>query len=484
MTDAAPAIDDPRQPWRVLAAVIVGLFMVILDGTAVNVALKTLQVAFNVETHAAQSVISLYVLALGVTTPLAGFLADRFGIKRIYLLGLGIFGLGSLFCGLAPTFPLLVAARTLQGVGGGLALPLGSAQLFQAFPPDRRGAAFGIFGLALVVAPATGPLLAGTLIDHGHLPWVFFLNLPIAAAGVLYGARVLKEKRKDGPTVLDLGGMVLAVLGFGALLFAASLAGEGEGWTAPPVLGGLAVGITSLVLLVLVELRAIDPLLDVRLFRRRTFFVANIAGLVGTVALFGAEFLLPLYLQIVRGESATTAGLSLLPLALASGFASPLGGRLADRIGPRIPVVTGFVLIAFNSWQLSHLTMTTSLRWIGFLLALRGIAGGLIIQNTQVAALGDVPPQELPRATSLVAALRTTVQAIAVAALASVVATAVTTASLHDVALRQAQYLGGLTQTYRITFVVSVLAAAMALLLPNVPRARAAGTPKAAAAAA
>lgn len=466
-----------------LAAVVVGLFMVILDGTAVNVALKTLQVAFHVETHEAQWVISLYVLSLGVTTPLAGYLADRFGIKRVYLTGLGIFALGSLACGLAPSFPLLVLARALQGVGGGLALPLGSAQLFQAFPPGKRGAAFGVFGLALVVAPATGPLLAGTLIDHGHLPWVFFLNLPIAVVGIAYGARVLREVRRTDRPVLDLPGMVLAVAGFGLLLLAASLAGDGLGWEDARVLLSGAAGLACLGLLVAVELRAAEPLLDVRLFTRRTFAVANIAGLVGIVALFGSEFMLPLYLQLVRGESATTAGLSLLPLAIASGFASPLGGRLADRLGPRIPVVTGFLIIAFNTWQLSRLTLTTSLSFIGVLLALRGVAGGLIIQNTQVAALGDVPPHELPRATSLVAALRTTMQAIGVAALASVVAAAVTSPA-SDVPARQAEYLAGLTRAYHLTFLISLVAAGLALLLPSEPRRKAEAAGAAATAAA
>src|SRR5512143_1583326 len=167
-----------EQKWKVLISVMFGIFMVILDSTVVNVAFPALRSGFGASLADAQWVISIYVLALGITTPVSGFLADRFGIKRIYLAGLAIFTLGSLLCGLAPSLGLLIAARALQGFGGGLAQPLGAAQLYRAFPPKEQGTAFGIFGISLVVAPALGPILGGLLVDLQVWRAIFFVNVP------------------------------------------------------------------------------------------------------------------------------------------------------------------------------------------------------------------------------------------------------------------------------------------------------------------
>ncbi len=496
---------DPRYKWRVLASVVSGLFMVILDSTVVNVALKSLQQHYQVGTNEAQWVISLYTLTLGISTPLSGFLGDRFGMKRIYLTGLGMFAVGSMLCGFASmldpgttTFHLgpflvtpltfLIMARGIQGIGGGISLPLGTALLFKAFPPREIGAAFGIFGIVLVFAPAIGPLLGGALVDHNLLAWVFFLNIPIGAIGLTIGINFLRESDHSGKVPVDIPGIIFAGLGFGLILLAASNAGQ-SGWTDPGVLVSLAAGIVSLGILTFVELRAPSPLLDLKLFRIPSFAIANIAGLVGTIALFGAEFLLPLYLQILRGETAFQAGLTLLPLAIASAFATVLAGRLSDRLGPRLPIVIGFLLIAYNTYQLSQITIDTSLTFIGFLLVLRGIAVGLIIQNSQVAALMDVPPARLNRATPLVQASRQTMQSIGVAFLATILTSAITitipaniptgsTANLPPVVQQQIhqqlltfqhQYITGLENAYLATFVIAIIATILSLFLPGWP---------------
>jgi EmrB/QacA subfamily drug resistance transporter len=498
---------DPRYKWRVLASVVVGLFMVILDSTVVNVALKSLQQHYNVNTSEAQWVISLYTLALGIATPLSGFLGDRFGMKRIYLTGLTMFAAGSALCGVAALLdtslafdigsvhvsPLiyLIAARAIQGIGGGIALPLGTSFLFKAFPPREIGAAFGIFGIVLVFAPAAGPLVGGALVDHGLLPWIFFLNLPIGAIGITIGLNFLRETDHSQHVPADIPGIIFAGAGFGALLYGASIAGQqGNSWTSPDVLTSLAIGVVALAILAVVEWRAKHPLLDLRLYRIPSFAIANVAGLVGTIALFGAEFLLPLYLQILRGQSAFQAGLTLLPLAIASAISTVIAGRLSDLVGPRLPIVLGFVLIAYNTYQLSQITLTTSLTFIGFLLVLRGIAVGLIIQNSQVAALMDVPSARLNRATPLVQATRQTMQSIGVAVLATILSTAVTITipsnipssgdlaqlpppvqqQIHQQIMDfQNQYITGLQHAYLATFAIAITATILACFLPGWP---------------
>jgi EmrB/QacA subfamily drug resistance transporter len=490
---SVPPVEPPNYKWRVLASVVIGLFMVILDATVVNVALRALQDKYAAPTSSVQWVISLYTLALGIATPLSGFLGDRFGAKRIYLLGLALFVLGSALAGLAPSLPLLIASRAVQGIGGGIALPLGSAMLFAAFPPSQRGVAYGVFGIVLVFAPASGPLLGGWLVDHNLLPWIFFLNLPIGLFGILLGGRLLRNQRRARRVTVDLAGILLAPLAFGSLLFAASVAGEqGAGWGDRRVIIGFAVGAVALLALVIAELRAADPLLDLRLFRIRTFAFAAIVSVVGGVALFGAEFLLPLYLQVLRGKTAFEAGLFLLPLALASGIVAPLAGQLADRIGPRLPVVLGFLLVAFNTYQLAQLNLTTSFAFIAVLVALRGIGLSLVIQNAQVAAVADVPVERLTRATPLLSSAGQTIQSIGVAVMATLLSSGITVqipaqfanasqASLAQLppALRatiltalhhfQTEYLAGLQRAYLAAFAISVFALVLGLALPGWP---------------
>jgi DHA2 family multidrug resistance protein len=414
--------------WKVLISVIFGIFMIILDSTVVNVAFQTLRREFGAPLNDAQWVLSIYVLALGITTPLSGFLADRFGLKQVYIAGLALFTLSSVLCGLAPSLIWLVAARALQGIGGGMAQPLGPALLYRTFPPSEQGMALGFFGIALVAAPALGPLLGGLLVDADLWRWIFFINLPIGMLGVTLANIFLRNEKRDRKPALDPLGLVLSVIGFGAVLFGATRAAD-LGWGSPTVLTAFGVGVAALVAFAAVELFvASEPLLELRLFGNKTFLTASLIGYVSVLALFGAEFLMPVYLQALRGRTAFETGLLLLPLAFASGIAAPLAGRLYDRIGPRPLVVTGFALLVINTWQLAQIKGDTSIWFIGMLLALRGLALGLTIQTTFATALGSVPLRQLPRGSSLINGTRFVVQSLGVAILATVLASALSPA--------------------------------------------------------
>jgi len=430
--DSLPAVpvavagaDPAGYKWKVLGTVVFGIFMVILDSTVVNVAFQTLRQEFSSSLNDAQWILSVYVLALGISTPLAGFLADRFGAKRIYLAGLSVFVLGSLACGLAPNLGILVAARAVQGFGGGIALPVGIALLLNAFPTSEQGMALGVFGIAAIVAPALGPILGGWLVDGGHWRLIFFINPPIGLIGVLLGTRFLRRLRTDRRPPLDALGLVTEVIGFGAILYGASNAAT-LGWSSPAVIVSFVVGGIGLVLFALVELfQAKAPLLDLRLFAKRVFLNASLLGYVSMIALFGAEFLMPLYLQALRGLSALETGLMLLPLAITGGLSVTLAGRLYDRLGPRPLVAAGFTLLVVNTWQLSQIRADTPLSWILVLLALRGLALGLTVQTTLVTALSVVPLKDLARGSSLTNATRNVVQSIGVALLATILASTI-----------------------------------------------------------
>ena len=409
-----------EQKWKVLISVMFGIFMIILDSTIVNIAFPTLRLQYGASLADAQWVISIYVLALGVTTPVSGYLADRFGIKRVYLLGLGIFVFGSLMCGIAPSLGLLIVARALQGFGGGISQPLGPAQLYRAFPPKEQGTALGIFGIALVVAPALGPILGGWLVDIGLWRAIFFVNVPIGIIGVFLGSRFLLDYRTGQRPLFDPLGLITAIIGFGAVLYAATIA-ENFGWGGTFTLLALALGFVMLIVHALVELYLVkEPMMNLRIFANPTFLNAAIVGYIATVALFGAEFLMPIYLQTFRGRTALEAGIILLGVAATSAIATPLAGRLYDKIGPRSIMVTGFLILCVNTWQLAQIQGTTPISYIVFLLALRGLAVGLTLQTSYVTALSSIHLDMLPRGSSLLNSTRFVVQAVSVAALATI----------------------------------------------------------------
>ncbi|HLO15843.1 MAG TPA: DHA2 family efflux MFS transporter permease subunit, partial [Anaerolineales bacterium] len=418
--------NQPRgleRKWKILISVMFGIFMIILDSTVVNVAFTTLRREFGATLADAQWVISIYVLSLGVTTPVSGFLADRFGIKRMYLFGLAVFVIGSFLCGLAPSLGWLIAARALQGFGGGVSQPLGPAQLYRAFPPKEQGTALGYFGIVLVFAPALGPILGGWLVDANLWRLIFFLNIPIGILGVILGSRFLLDYQVERKPAFDPLGLITAVIGFGSVLYAASIA-ENNGWTGPTTLLVLGIGVTALIAHVIIELRVKEPMTSLRLFRNPVFLNAALVGYVATIAMFGAEFLMPVYLQAFRGRTALETGFILLGIAIPSGIATPLAGRLYDKIGPRMNLIVGFSILCINTWQLSLIGATTPIPYIIFLLALRGLAFGLTLQTSFVAALSSVPLDVLPRGSSLINSTRFVVQAVAVAALATVLSSA------------------------------------------------------------
>src|SRR5690349_130214 len=409
-----------ERKWKILISVMFGIFMIILDATVINVAFPTLRREFGATLADAQWVISIYVLSLGVTTPVSGFLADRFGIKRVYLFGLAIFSIGSFLCGLAPSLGLLIAARALQGFGGGIAQPLGPAQLYRAFPPKEQGTALGYFGIVLVFAPALGPILGGWLVDANLWRLIFFINIPIGIIGVFLGSRFLLDYRVERKPAFDPLGLITAVIGFGSILYAASIA-ETNGWTGSTTLTAFAIGVVALIAHVIIELYVVkEPMTSLRLFRNPIFLNAALVGYVATVALFSAEFLMPVYLQAFRGRTALETGYILLAVAATSGIATPLAGRLYDKIGPRMNLIVGFAILCINTWQLSQIEGTTPISYILFLLALRGLAVGLTLQTSFVAALSAVPLNNLPRGSSLLNSTRFVVQAVSVAALATV----------------------------------------------------------------
>ncbi len=412
--------------WIVAIVVIFGAFMSVLDQTIVNIAIPRLQNAFGADLNSVQWVLTAYILTQGVVTPTTGFLAERVGTKRSYIIALAIFTAGSALCGLAWNLPILIVFRILQGIGGAFLFPLSITLLYREFPPQQRGLASGIFGIAALLAPAVGPTLGGYFVTYADWPLIFFVNVPVGILAVILGILLLREIPSERRVSFDLPGFALAAGGLTALLYALSDVST-DGWSSAKVVGLLIAGFLILCLFVVVELRIArrggQPLVDLRLFANGPFLSSNVTNALMTFAFFGGLFIFPIYLQNLRSLNAFQAGLLLLPQAFASIVAALVGGRLVDRIGVRPVILPGLLILAFATWQLTSLTLDTTYSWLQVLFFLRGLALGLIIQPLTVSALAEIQPRQFAQASSLNTVVRFVSTSLGIAVLATLVQT-------------------------------------------------------------
>jgi EmrB/QacA subfamily drug resistance transporter len=412
--------------WVVAFTVVFGIFMSVLDSTIVNIAIPHLQDAFGASLNAVQWVLTGYTLGQGVATPLTAYLVGRLGAKRFYVLALITFTLCSALCGLAWSLPVLIFFRILQAAGGAFLSPLSITFLYSEFPPEERGMAMGVLGIPILVAPALGPTLGGYLITYAGWQLIFYVNVPVGILGTFLAIRFLREVRQEILARFDWLGFLFSATGLGSVLYAFSDAAT-DGWGSSTVLGFLIGGLIALCLFVIVELdisyRGGQPLLNLRLFADRSYTPSVIASVFVTFILFGGLFLLPLYLQILRGLSAYQAGLFLLPHALASMVVVLIGGRLTDKIGTRPVVLVGLLFMALPLWGFLNLTTYTPYGWFQFLLILRGGEIGLVFQPLMRAALVTIPKKQLSQASSLMTVIRFIASALVVAILGTLVQT-------------------------------------------------------------
>ena len=426
---APRSIGNIPYKWIVALVVIFGLFMTILDGTIVNIAIPRLQNVFGVTLTSVQWVLTAYTLVQGVATPLTAYLSQRFGAKRLYLLALAGFTIGSALCGLSVNLPMLVFFRIVQGATGAFMSPLAITLLWTEFPPEERGTALGALGVPILLAPALGPTIGGYIVTFLGWQLIFFVNIPIGIVGLVLGFFFLRNTFAERRTSFDLPGFLCSAIGLGSLLYGLSDAST-DGWGSTKVIGFLSLGIIMLILFVFVELsvarREGQPLLDLRVFESSSFSTSSIASIFVTFALYGGLFLIPIYLQEVRGLSAYQAGLLLLPQAFAAMVSSLIGGRLVDRVGVRGVVIPGLVILAFSLWLLTFIGANTPYGTLQVWLIIRSFALGFCFQPLSVAALSEIKPRMLSQATAVNTTLRFVISSLAVAVIATLVQTQTT----------------------------------------------------------
>ena len=418
---ASPCSPSARR-W-VLATAILGSSMAFIDGTVVNVALPAIQNQLHASLHQVQWVVESYALLLGALLLLGGALGDRFGRRRIFVLGVAVFGVASVLCGLSGDVQQLIAARALQGVGAALLVPGSLALISASFPESERGQAIGTWAGFSGITAAVGPVIGGWLIDHYSWAWAFLVNAPLAALIVAMAVLRVPESR-DPRAVgqLDWVGSALVTLGLGGIVFA-FIEGPARQWTSPVVIGALALGAAAMGGFLVWLKRVQQPMLPLHFFRDPVFAGANALTLLVYAALGGGLFFVPLALIQVHGLSATAAGAALLPFILIMFALSPWAGRLADRVGPRKPLAIG-PLIAAAGFVVLALPSTAANYWSGFLpgIVVLGIGMSITVAPLTTAVMNAAGADAAGVASGINNAVSRVAAVLAIAALGALMA--------------------------------------------------------------
>lgn len=393
------------------------LFLDLIDTTIVNVALRTIGEEFR--TESVEWVALGYTLSLAVWIPASGWMGDRFGTKRVFMSALVLFIGGSMLCGLAQTIGQLVAFRVVQGVGGGMLTPIGIAMLFRAFPPIERARASTIVMIPTLVAPALGPVLGGLITDTLGWRWIFFVNVPFGIAAMVFGFKFLREHREPTAGPFDLPGFVLSGFGLAAIAYALS-EGPRIGWTSPWILGFGISGAVSFALLVYVETHKPHPMLALRLLKHRLFRATNIVMAFAMASFLGLTFVLPFYLQSLRGLTPLESGLTTFPQAIGVLASSQIAGRMYPRVGPRRLILGGMVGAAAAMSLLLFIGLDTNLWWIRLIMLLRGFAMGWCFVSSQAASYSEIAPSDNGRASAIFSTQRQMSVSFGIALMATV----------------------------------------------------------------
>ena len=439
-----------RMGQKVAVAVVFvsGMFMSIMDATIVNVALPTIGRDFAVSPTSVDGISIAFLVSLAVFIPASGWLGDRFGGKRVMLTAVVLFTIASALCGLAWNLESLVAFRALQGVGGGMLAPVGLAMLFRVFPPRERIRASAILTVPTTFAPALGPVIGGVLVTNLSWRWVFYVNVPIGIAVLLFGLIFLDRATPGSPGRFDLPGFLLSGIGLGALMYGLS-EGPDQGWGSATVLVPVAAGLLLLAGMVVVELRTAAPIVDLRLFGDRLFRACNGVIVLSSVAFLGTLYAVSLYFQNGRGMSPLDSGLSTFPEAIGVMAGAQLASRvLYPRLGPRRHIAIGLLGTGLSIGLLSLLGEHTSLWWARLLMFTMGFAMAQVFVPTQTAAFASITSAATGRASTMFNTVRQLGGAVGVALLTSAIVAAGATHVVNGASV------ANLT-AYRIAFLVA-----------------------------
>jgi EmrB/QacA subfamily drug resistance transporter len=384
---------EENRKWLTLAAVSFGLFMIMLDNTVVNVALPSIQRDLGADLSELEWIVTGYALTFASLMLVGGKVADAYGRRLVFVLGIVVFTAASLACGLATSSEMLIGARVLQGAGAAMMNPATLSIIAATFPPRQRGTAIGIWAGTSAMALAIGPLVGGLITEHLHWSWIFFVNVPIGVLGIAASYLFIDESRDETHASLDLPGLTTSAVGLFALTYGLIEANT-YGWASARIVGAFVVSAVALVSFVVIERRRRDPMLPLELFRNATYTGANLVILLVALAMFGVFFFVSLYLQNVLGYSAVETGAAFLPMTILIILIAPVAGKTSDRIGSRSLMTGGMLLVALHLLLFSRLDADASFWELLPALLVGGLGMAMTFTPSAAAATRSVPVEK------------------------------------------------------------------------------------------
>jgi EmrB/QacA subfamily drug resistance transporter len=388
------AVSDESYKWRSMAIVIVGTFMAILDNSIVNVALPHMMASFGTDIETIKWVATAYMMAYGVVVLTTNYLGKRYGQERVYVYALILFTLGSFLCGRAWDINSMIFFRAFQAIGGGLMLPTGMTILTRAFKPSERGMAFGFFGIVIIFGPVLGPTLGGYIVDKVDWHWIFLVNIPVGLVAVPVAFSILRFPPPEGTESFDWIGYIGLSTALTALLLALSK-GERWGWTSPSVVLTFALAAVGFFIFVVYDLHVKNPIIDLTIFANTAFSILFTMSFFRAVSLFGRTLFLSLFMQVLMGYSALSAGIYLIPGAIVAGICTPIFGRLSDRIGARLLLVAGSLISALSYWLYHDLSIDAPYSRIFWPMILFGLGMGMMTSPLMSTLMNVVQPRQM-----------------------------------------------------------------------------------------
>jgi EmrB/QacA subfamily drug resistance transporter len=413
---------SPRPPYGILAVLMVGAFISFLNNTLLNIALPSIMVDLEIEASTVQWMTTGFMLVSGVMIPATAFLIEKYSVRRLFLVSMGLFTMGTILAGVAHVFPILLAGRMVQASGTAIMMPLLMNVMLVSFPVEKRGAAMGLFGLILMAAPAIGPTLSGWIVEHYDWRMLFHFVTPIAVTIFILGFSLLKDKKEKVNIRLDYFSLVLSSIGFGGLLYGFSSAGN-KGWDSPHVYATILVGVIALVTFILRQSRLDRPMLNFGVFKYPMFALSSSITMVLNMALFSGMLLLPIYVQTIRGISPMDAGLLMLPGALLMAIMSPITGRLFDKFGGRVLAISGLAITTVTTYFFSQLTLETTYNYLMILNSVRMFGMSMVMMPVSTNGLNQLPRRFYPHGTAMNNTLNQVSGAIGTALLVTVMST-------------------------------------------------------------
>jgi len=414
---------SPYYKWFVLFNVMLGTFMAVLDSTIVNVSLPKIMSSFGVGLSTIQWVITAYMLAMAAMLPTSGWLADKFGYKKVYFWGLFMFTLGSLLCGLSNDETTLIFSRIIQGLGAGTVQPLGMAIITREFPARQRGLALGFWSIAAAASVSFGPLIGGYLVDNFSWQLIFDVNVPVGIVALVLTVIIQREFIYPNVRKFDYVGFISVIIFLPILLYALSegnAATNSAGWSAPYILACFAISAIALTVFLIQEFKTENPLLDLRLLKDRNFGLANVILLLFGMGMFGSTFLLPLYLQNSMGYTALQSGAVFLPVGIIQGGMAPLAGMFSDKVNGKIPLFMGISLLIFSFYLNSNLSFLTEHSYVMTSLYIRGFGMGMIFTPISSLSLSTIPRDKMAQASGISNTIRQIGGSLGVALLSTI----------------------------------------------------------------